>query len=119
MDSLLPPWVNAQTMSLFFAGVAQRHANEFVLMVMDQAGWPVAGERLVPFHMRLMFLPLYSPEPNPAEHLWKALHEDCFANHVFKDLHAVERSPRASAPWRSTQIEPDPWLGSSGLHPYL
>ena len=42
--------------------------------------------------MRLTFLPPYSPELNPAEHLWKALREDCFANHVFKDLNAVERA---------------------------
>ena len=92
MDSLVLPWVNAQTMSLFLAEVAQRHANEFVLMVMDQAGWHVAGELLVPSNMRLTFLPPYSPELNPAEHLWKALREDCFANHVFKDLNAVERA---------------------------
>ncbi|WP_218511882.1 transposase [Variovorax sp. dw_308] len=30
--------------------------------------------------MRLIFLPPYSPELNPAEHLWESLREDCFAN---------------------------------------
>jgi hypothetical protein len=40
--------------------------------------------------MRLVFLPPYSPQLNPAEHLWKALREDCFANHVFADLDQVE-----------------------------
>jgi len=90
MDSLVLPWVNAQTMSLFLAEVGQRHASEFVLMVMDQAGWHIAGELLVPENMRLLFLPPYSPELNPAEHLWKAVREDCFANHVFSDLDAVE-----------------------------
>ena len=61
MDSLVLPWVNAQTMSLFLAEVAQRHADEFVLMVMDQAGWHLAGELVVPLNMRLLFLPPYSP----------------------------------------------------------
>ena len=89
LDSLVLPWVNAQTMSLFLAEVAQRHANEFVFMVMDQAGWHIAGELAVPPNMRLMFLPPYSPELNPAEHLWEAIREDCFANHVFADLDAV------------------------------
>jgi hypothetical protein len=42
--------------------------------------------------MRLLFLPPYSPELNPAEHLWEALREDCFANHVVADLDAVARS---------------------------
>lgn len=90
MDSLVLPWVNAQAMSLFLVEVAQRHASEFVLMVMDQAGWHVAGDLVVPENMRLLFLPPYSPELNPAEHLWKALREDCFANHVFDALDAVE-----------------------------
>lgn len=92
MDSLVLPWVNAHTMSLFLAEVAQRHADEFVLMVMDQAGWHIAGELAVPENMRLMFLPPYSPELNPAEHLWKAIREDCFANHVFKGLDTVEQA---------------------------
>ena len=90
LDGLVLPWVNAQTISLFLAEVAQRHAEEFVLMVIDQAGWHLAGEPLVPANMRLLFLPAYSPELNPAEHLWEALREDCFANHVFTDLDAVE-----------------------------
>jgi len=92
MDSLVLPWVNAETMSLFLAEVAQRHADEFVLMVMDQAGWHLAGELLMPENMRLLFLPPYSPELNPAEHLWEALREDCIANHVFANLDAVERA---------------------------
>ena len=67
LDSLVLPWVNAETMSLFLAEVAQRHANEFVLMVMDQAGWHIAGELVVPPNMRLMLLPPYSPDFNPIE----------------------------------------------------
>ena len=73
MDSLILPWVNAETMSLFLTEVAQRHADEFVFMVMDQAGWHLAGDLIVPEKMRLMFLPPYSPELNPAEHLWEAI----------------------------------------------
>jgi hypothetical protein len=92
MDSLILPWVNAQTMSLFLDTVAQRHSEEFIVMVMDQAGWHIARDLVVPDNMRLMFLPPYSPELNPAEHLWKALREGCFANTVFADMHAVEET---------------------------
>ena len=92
MDSLVLPWVNAETMSMFLAEVAQRHAGEFVFMVMDQAGWHIAGELGVPKNMRLMFLPPYSAELNPAEHLWEALREECFANQVFSDLDHVEHA---------------------------
>ncbi len=92
MDSLVLPWVNAETMSLFLTEVAERHSREFVVMVMDQACWHLAGELTVPSSMRLIFLPPYSPEFNPAEHLWKSLREDCFANHVFANMAAVEQA---------------------------
>ena len=90
LDSLVLPWVSAQTMSMFLGEVAQRHAEEFIVMVMDQAGWHIAGELLVPSNMRLVLLPPYSPELNPAEHLWEALREERFANTVFADLDVIE-----------------------------
>lgn len=92
MDSLVLPWVSAETMSLFLGEVAERHAEEFVVMVMDQAGWHIAGDLAVPTNMRVMLLPPYSPELNPAEHIWEALREGCFANTVFADLDAVENT---------------------------
>jgi hypothetical protein len=122
LDSLVLPWVNAQTMSLFLAEVAQRHAQEFVLMVMDQAGWHVAGELVVPVNMRLLFLPPRSPELNPAEHLWDALREECFANHVFADLGAVEHALAAGL--RMLEVDQErtrsmtgfPWITSISLN---
>ena len=90
MDSLILPWVNAETMSLFLATVAERHANEFIVMVMDQAGWHIAGDLIVPANMRLVYLPPYSPELNPAEHLWDSLRENHFASTVAGSLDAVE-----------------------------
>ncbi|MBS0230888.1 MAG: transposase [Proteobacteria bacterium] len=48
--------------------------------------------------MRLLFLPPYSPELNPTEHLWNALREDCFANIVFADLNAVEATLEQGLP---------------------
>ncbi len=44
IDSLVLPWVSAETMSLFLAEVGRRHADEFIVMVMDQAGWHIAGD---------------------------------------------------------------------------
>ena len=77
-------------MSLFLAEIAERHADEFIVMVMDQAGWHIAGGLAVPRNMRIVLLPPYSPELNPAEHVWEMLREDCFANTVFANLDAVE-----------------------------
>lgn len=89
MDSLVLPFVNAETMSLFLALVAERHPDEFIVMVMDQAGWHIAEDLAIPANMRILFLPPYSPELNPAEHIWKALRENWFANTVFKGMGTV------------------------------
>lgn len=122
LDSLVLPWVNAETMSLFLAEVASRHADEFIFMVMDQAGWHIAGELTVPENMRLMYLPPYSPELNPAEHLWEALREDCFANHVFRDLDHVERTltkglvDLEADPIRTQSLAGFDWITSMSLN---
>ena len=39
MDSLILPEVNTAAFELFLEEVATRHADEFVLMFMDGAGW--------------------------------------------------------------------------------
>ena len=92
VDSLVLPWANAELMTLFLANVAERHPEEFIVMVMDLAGWHIAGDLVVPENMRLVYLPPYSPELNPAEHLWDFLRENHFANTVLPDLDAVEET---------------------------
>ena len=95
MDSLVLPWVNAQTMSLFLSTVSERHPSEFIVMVMDQAGWHIASALQVPTNMRLVLLPPYSPEINPAEHIWKALREDCVGNTDGVHFEAADKALRA------------------------
>lgn len=90
LDSLVLPEVNWEMMSIFLEEVAERHAEEFVLMVMDSAGWHKAKALNIPENMRLVFLPPYSPELNPVEHVWEEIREKWFPNKVFRNLDAVE-----------------------------
>ncbi len=57
LDSLVIPVVNAHAMSLFLSEVSQRHPNDFILMVMDKAGWNRAKDLKIPTNMRIIFLP--------------------------------------------------------------
>ena len=41
---------------------AERHANEFIVMVMVRASWHIAADLVVPVNMRLVYLPRYSRE---------------------------------------------------------
>ena len=90
LDTLVLPSVNTEAMSVFLAEVSQRHAHEFVLMVLDGAGWHRAQRLQVPTNIKLLPLPAWSPQLNPVEHLWDEVREKWFANRVFDSLTAVE-----------------------------
>jgi len=90
LDTLILPEVNVEAMSLFLAEVAQRHSQDYILMVLDGAGWHRARELVTPPNMRLVFLPPYSPELNPMEHVWEEIREKWFPNLVFNSLGGVE-----------------------------
>jgi hypothetical protein len=90
LDTLVLPGVHAEAMSMFLAEVAQRHSDEFILMVLDGAGWHKAKRLQVPANMKLIPLPSWSPQLNPVEHLWDEVREKWFSNQVFASLQAVE-----------------------------
>ena len=90
MDSLILPEVNSEAMSIFLAEVSSRHSSEFIIMVMDGAGWHKSSDLRIPENTCIISLPPYSPELNPAEHIWEEIREKWFNNKVFKDLNAVE-----------------------------
>ena len=60
------------------------------VMVMDGAGWHKANALMVPDNMALFFLPPYSPQLNPVEHIWESIRENGFRNEVFNSLEGVE-----------------------------
>lgn len=91
-------------MPMFLAEVAQRHVGEFVFTVMGRAGWHLARQLEVPTTMRLKFVPPHRAESNPAESLWEALRQDCFANRLVAGLEAAEPAPTASM----ATLEADP-----------
>lgn len=104
-DSLLLPHVNADCMQIFLDEVASRYPNNNIVMVLDGAGWHKCKNFLLPENLRLLFLPPYSPELNPQEHLWDELREKHFHNRVFDSLDALE--DHLVAALRSLENNPD------------
>jgi len=90
LDSLVLPQVDARTTSLFLEELVRRHPREFIVLVLDGAGWHTAKALKVPETIRLLRLPPYSPELNPVEHLWDEIREKKFQNVVFQSMEAVE-----------------------------
>lgn len=89
LDSLILPEVNAEAMSIFLEEVSNRHPEDFIIMVLDGAGWHRAKALRVPSNMRLISLPPYSPQLNPLENIWEEIREKWFSNKVFIDLDSV------------------------------
>src|SRR3954470_19218703 len=81
----------------FFAGLLALFAREagagrdrIIVLGLDSAGWHTAPNLAVPDGIRLAYLPPYSPELQPAEHLWPVLDQP-LANQYFETLADLER----------------------------
>jgi transposase len=90
MISLVLPYTNTKVMNIFLEEVSVRQADRFTLMFLDQAGWHTAKDLIVPPNIRLAYIPAYSPELNPTEHIWDELKEKYFHNLAFDGIAAVE-----------------------------
>ena len=63
-----------------FAREAGAGAQRIILLVLDNAGWHGAGLQ-IPEGIRLVYLPPYSPELQPAETLWTLVDEQIVNKH--------------------------------------
>lgn len=91
LDTLVLPTANTEAMGVFLAEVAQRHPDEWILMVLDGAGWHKAKRLPIPANIRLVPLPPWSPQLHPAEHLWDELREKFFANRWFETMEQLDQ----------------------------
>jgi transposase len=64
------------------------------VLVLDRAGWHSAQRLRVPDHVHLLFLPPYSPELRPAEHLWP-LTNSALVNRHFVSIEELEDAQAA------------------------
>lgn len=60
-----------------------------IVLVLDRAGWHTSLRLRVPDHVHLLFLPPYSPELQPAEHLWP-LTNAALVNQHFATIEELE-----------------------------
>jgi transposase len=85
---LLLPGVSVAAYTLVlkeFARAVGAGSDKQVIVVLDQAGWHRSQQVAIPEGVHLVFLPPYSPELQPAEHLWE-LTDQALANRHFQDL---------------------------------
>ena len=66
-DFIILPSMSAACMNLFLAELADRHPDEFILLISDCAPSHSEGALKIPDNIMIAFLPPYSPELNPVE----------------------------------------------------
>jgi hypothetical protein len=75
-----------------FARAAGASPQKQIVLVLDRAGWHTSVRLRVPEHVHLLFLPPYSPELQPAEHLWPLTNSVLINRHfaTIDDLEEVQ-----------------------------
>ncbi|MBF0466685.1 MAG: transposase [Nitrospirae bacterium] len=77
-------------MQIFIDELAYRHPNHRVVMILDNAGWHKTKSLKIPSNMKFKYLPPYSPELNPVEHIWDDFREKYFHSHFFDCFDSFE-----------------------------
>ena len=88
----LLPYVETDLFNRVLAEGAQHYGigpKKQVILAIDQAGWHISKELIVPEGIHLVLMPSHSPELQPAERLWPLTNEPV-ANRTFKTLKELE-----------------------------
>ena len=87
-----------------FAAAVGAGEDKPVVLVLDNAGWHVSGDLVVPPGIELAFPPPYTPELQPAGHLWPPANEAVANKHcaTLEDLDAALRER-----WRTLAAMPE------------
>ena len=65
-----------------FAREAEAGLSRIVLLVLDNAGWHGPANLKIPDGIRLIYMPPYTPELQPAETLWALVDEPIVNQHI-------------------------------------
>lgn len=87
-----------------FAQEAGAGAHRTVILLLDGAGWHTEPGLRVPEGLRLVYLPPYTPELQPAEHLWRLVDEPIVNQH-FDDITDIQE--RIEQRCRHLEADPD------------
>jgi len=87
--SLVMPYSNTVCMNLFLKELSKAYPDEYILLIVDNAGWHHSASLVVPDNIQLYPLLPYTPELNPIEMLWDEIREKGFRNAIFATLEKV------------------------------
>ena len=114
--ALVLPRCNTEAMSLHLAEIALAVApGAHAVLLVDQAGWHLSHQLVVPPNITIMPLPSKCPELNPVENVWQFMRQNWLSNRVFRSYdnivdHCCEAwNKLTDQPWRIMSIGLREW----------
>ena len=91
--TLLMPYVNTETLNMYLYEMSSwlGHRKK-ACIIMDQAGWHKANQLCIPYNIKIIYLPPYSPQLNPVERLWQHIKDNTIKNAIYDNLTDLEIS---------------------------
>lgn len=65
------PIVNTTIFEAYLQELSQRTPRKYIILVIDNAGFHASQNITIPNNIKLLRIPPYAPELNPAEKVWK------------------------------------------------
>ncbi len=90
--SLILPRSNTEMMNIFPEEFPEQYKEYRVIIATDGAPWHPSENSDKSDNIRVILRPPYSPEVNPAEHIWEYIRENDFHNRLFKTSDISEDS---------------------------
>ena len=114
--ALVLPKCNTGAMTLHLAEVSLAVTpGAHAVMLVDQAGWHLSHDLVVPHNITLLPLPAKSPELNPVENVWQFMRDNWLSNWVFKSYNDIldhccfAWNQLVKQPWRIMSIGLREW----------
>lgn len=82
------PNCNTECFQIFLDEFSKERPNELKIIVLDNGAFHKSKSLVIPDNIKLIFLPPYSPELNPAEKIW-ALLKRKFTNIIHFSLEEI------------------------------
>lgn len=115
--ALVMPQVSTEAMAVFLhAFAANLPKNVHAALVLERAGWHVAGRLTVPANISLIHRLPYLPELNPVERIWLYMRERWLGHRLFTDAEAIIEG--CCQAWTYLTAEPGRLSTLTG-YPYL
>ena len=87
---LILPWCNTEAMNLHLAAISAEVAEgRHAALLVDQAGWHLSADLVVPDNITIVLLPAKCPELNPQENVWQFMRNNWLSNRIFTNYENI------------------------------